>query len=120
MCHVLELFLVEEGLQKAAETKHDVTLCNQQIIYGKSWHNNPLEGMDSLYLIRVPKSLLKGRWMWRPMAAPPQTLMLAAWAENKPPMGAHHVRNHTRLAADNARDMRWYEAMGTPQTARVI
>ena len=67
-----EQFLVKEQYSTCAETPDAVRQATAALICERGWNANPRARMCVLYIIGKAKSLLKGQWLWRPIAAYPE------------------------------------------------
>ena len=70
-----EQFLVKEHYSSCAETPDRVREATAALIFERGWNANPRARMCVLYIIGKAKSLLKGQWLWRPIAAYPEPLI---------------------------------------------
>ena len=67
-----EQFLVKEQYSSCTETPDKVREATAALISERGWNANPRARMCVLYIIGNAKSLLKGQWLWRPIAAYPE------------------------------------------------
>ena len=75
MWGVLETFLRDEKYVERNQTQEDIAQAVKLLVQNHDWSVNPQGKMAALYLIGKAKSLLKGTWLWRPIAALPQPIL---------------------------------------------
>ena len=75
MWDILEEFLIQEGYTKCNQSQQDITAQIQKIIQSNGWDNDQAGRIASVYLIGKAKSLVKQKWLWRPITALPKPLL---------------------------------------------
>ena len=75
MWGVVESFLASEGYVSTPEGQHDVLKRIHNIIDKNGTDRDPAGRLAYLYLVGKAKSLLKNRWLWRPIATLPRPLL---------------------------------------------
>ena len=75
MWDILEEFLIQEGYTRCNQSQQDITAQIRKIIQSNGWDNDQAGRIASLYLIGKAKSLIKQKWLWRPIAALPKPLL---------------------------------------------
>ena len=72
---IVHEFLQKEGYTAIGLCAADVTTLMQDVVTSKGWPTNPKTQLCRLYLIDKAKSLVKKRWLWRPIAASPNPVV---------------------------------------------
>ena len=72
---VVHNFLTKEGYKPVKETAVECHKLMSSIAENKGWPVNTGAELCRLYLIGKAKRLLKGKWLWRPIAANPKPVL---------------------------------------------